>query len=512
MAARSSKAVSCTATKPLLAQCVIWVKTFFPVIFATCHMSAHELTQTTGAPLVQVLCYTSPQMRESLLHVLVINWNGREHLRDCFDSLVASPCENTRFVLVDNGSSDGSVAFVREHYGHDRRVEFLELPENLGWSGGNNAGMRRALEAGADYVFLLNNDTRVAPDVFDKTVALAEASPAIGVVAPKMVLFDQPFVVNSVGLQCSRAGASWDIGAGRLDGPEWTGTEPVIGACGGACLIRADVLKKVGLLPEAFVIYLDDLDLCLRAWDAGYEVRPCPDAVVEHKFSASMGEGDRARHKYFLATRNRFLVLLRNFPWLRLAQCLPWIVLAEAKSVGRAALDGLWWRIGAHARTWAHTLRSLPGTLRYRRERRMRGLSMGRFWPMIHRERLFCPGVELPVDGWYSSCQAEGHSIRPISARAWMDTTGGQLRIFHANCYPHLDSTCIRVEAGGKRLAVLSTRKAETALVDVPPGRVTFVAERIFRTEETGALTEFGGWLSLEQEGLATPGNTSDGC
>ncbi len=439
-------------------------------------------------------------MTEPLLYVLVINWNGREHLRDCFDSLLASPYANVRFVLVDNGSTDGSVAFVREDYGHDPRVEFLELPENLGWSGGNNAGMRRALEAGAKYVFLLNNDTRVAPNMFEKTVTLAESSPDIGVVAPKMVLFNQPFVINSVGLLCSRAGASWDIGAGRLDGPEWDGLEPVIGACGGALLIRADVLEKTGLLPEEFVIYLDDLDLCLRVWDAGYRVLPCPEAVVEHKFSASMGEGDRARHKYFLATRNRFLVVLRNFPWLRIAQCLPWIALAEARSLGRAALDGLWWRIPAHFRAWIYAITSLPASVPYRAERRKRGLAMGRFWPMIHRDRLFCPGVELPQDGWYAPCRVKGRLVRPMSARAWIDTSGGQLRVFHANCYPHLGLTRVRVEAGGKTLAVLSTGEAETVALEAPPGRIMFVAERIFHAGETGALTEYGGWISLEQE------------
>jgi GT2 family glycosyltransferase len=439
-------------------------------------------------------------MSEPLLHVLVINWNGREHLRDCFDSLLTSHYENARFVLVDNGSTDGSAAFVREQYGHDPRVEILELPKNHGWSGGNNAGMRRALDAGAEYVFLLNNDTRVAPDVFEKTVALAESHPEIGVVAPKMVLFGQPFVINSVGLLCSRAGASWDLGAGRLDSPQWDRLEPVIGACGGACLIRTEALRKTGLLPEAFVIYLDDLDLCLRVWDAGYEVRPCPDAAVEHKFSASMGEGGRARYKYYLATRNRFLVVLRNFPLLRIAQCLPWIVLAELKSLGRAALDGLWWRIGAHFRAWASALVNLPGALRWRRERKKQGLSMGRFWPMIHREHLFCPGVELPCDGWYAPCSVEGHSLRPMSSTAWTDTAGGQLRVFHANCYPHLGLTRVRVEARGETLAVLSTLGVDAVLLEVPPGRILFFAERIFGPEETGALTEFGGWVSVQPE------------
>ena len=451
-------------------------------------------------------------MNEPLLHVLVINWNGREHLRDCFDSLLESRHENVRFVLVDNGSTDGSVAFVRERYGHDRRVEILELGENLGWSGGNNAGIRRALEAGAAYVFLLNNDTRVHAGVFEKTVALAERSPEVGVVAPKMVLFDQPFVLNSVGLLCSRAGASWDIGAGRLDGAEWDGHAPVIGACGGACLIRTGMLARTGLLPEEFVIYLDDLDLCLRAWDAGYEVRPCPEAVVEHKFSASMGEGDRARHKYFLATRNRFLVVLRNFPWHRLVECLPWLALAEAKSLGRAALDGAWWRIAAHARAWVSVCRLLPAVFRERRLRRRNGLESGRFWPFIHREHLFCPGVALPRDGWYRPITAGGRPARPMSAQAWLDTAGGQLRIFHANCYPALGPTCVRLEARGETLAVLSTRGAETTIVEVPAGRVYFVAERIFRAEETGALTEYGGWISVETDAFAANGNDNHGC
>ncbi len=446
----------------------------------------------------RLLCYTSARMSEPLLHVLVINWNGREHLDGCFESLLSAQYGNIRFVLVDNGSSDGSVAYVRERYGHDARVEFLELPENLGWSGGNNAGMLRAMEAGAAYVFLLNNDTRVDANVFENTIALAESFPQVGVVAPKMVLFGQRCVLNSVGLFCTPAGTSWDIGAGRLDGPRWNGGEAVVGACGGACLIRTEALKKTGLLPEEFVIYLDDLDLCLRIWDAGYEVRPCPDAVVEHKFSASMGEGERAKYKYFLATRNRFLVVFRNFSCLRILQSAPWIALAEARSLGRAVLDGLWWRIGAHFRAWIYTIIRLPSLLAYRQARKRLGLSMGRFWLMMHRGELFCPGVELPQDGWYKSRSVEGREVRPMSATAWIDTEGGQLRVFHANCYPHLGATQVRMEVKGKTLALLSASHMETVQVEVPTGRLMFVAERIFHAEETGALTEYGGWISVE--------------
>jgi hypothetical protein len=136
---------------------------------------------------------------------------------------------------------------------------------------------------------------------------------------------------------------------------------------------------------------------------------------------------------------------------------------------------------------------------------------MGRFWPMIHREHLFCPGVELPQDGWYAALPFQGRSVRPISSTAWMDTPGGQLRILHANCYPHLGSTRVRVEARGETLAVLSTSGADTVHLSVPPGRLVFVAERIFRAEDTGALTEYGGWISVKPEDSTAPGKQLDG-
>ena len=188
-----------------------------------------------------------------------------------------------------------------------------------------------------------------------------------------------------------------------------------------------------------------------------------------------------------------------NFPWSRIAQCLPWIALAEARSLGRAALEGLWWRFDAHFRAWSHVIANFPALLLYLRERRLRGLSMGRFWPMIHRGLLFCPGIELPLYGWYPPCIVQGHQVRPMSAKAWIDSPGGQLRIFHANCYPHLGPTRVRVEAGEETLAFLSTRGSDTTRLEVPPARICFVAEHVFRAEETGALIDCGGWISVEQ-------------
>ncbi len=434
-----------------------------------------------------------------LVHVLVINWNGLEHLEACFDSLLASTWSNAQFVLVDNGSTDASVAFVQERYGNDPRVRCLECGTNLGWSGGNNVGLRRALEAGADYIFLLNNDTAMAPDALEHCVRMAQSDPGIGAVAPKMVLFDQPDILNSVGIECSSIGAAWDKGVARLDSARWNLPEEVIGACGGACLIRADALEKTGLLPEEFDCFLDDLDLCLRLWNAGYHIKSCPQAQVRHKFSATYGHGSRARRKYYLNTRNRFRLLLRHFPLAKLLRNSPRILLGELRALGRGTLDGDLWKWPAHARAWLAAVRYLPAALRERRRRRGLGQHIGRFWPMVHTSQMFCPGAPIPQNGWYEPCTIHKETFQPMARHAWMDIHQGRLSITLANPHPHLGEVELIVTLpGGKSLRLrTASRFHEEVLVN--GGVLHIEACRIFPAEDTGLPMDTGAWLRIEQ-------------
>lgn len=432
------------------------------------------------------------------VHVLVINWNGLEHLQACFDSLLAGTYPNARYVLVDNGSTDDSVAFTRARYGE--RVEILALGRNLGWSGGNNAGMARALEAGADYVFLLNNDTATAPDALDRLVAMAEARPETGALAPKMVLFHAPEIINSVGLECSIIGSSWDKGVGRLDAPRWNVSERVIGVCGGAFFLRASALRKTGLLPEDFEIYLDDLDLSLRLWDAGYEIWSCPEAVVRHKFSATLGQGRRARWKYYLNTRNRFRVILRNFPVRTWPGIEVPVLIGECRALGRALLDGEAWRVWAHVRAWGSGLLYHRQAWLERRRRRDRGLTPGRFWPLLRRDILFCPGALLPEQGWYPSRVFRGESLRPMGRRAWMEAPPGRLRLLHANCYPALGVTEVTVRMNGVDVTTLSTRDLEAVDLDTAGGRLELEARNVFEAEATGEVVDLGGWIRVDSK------------
>jgi GT2 family glycosyltransferase len=440
------------------------------------------------------------RMSAPLVHVIVINWNGLEHIDACFETLLESTYPNVRFVLLDNGSTDGSVARVRERFGGDSRVELVETGANLGWSGGNNVGIRRALDANADYVFLLNNDTAISPDAIERLVADAEAGETIGALAPKMVLFDQPDILNSLGVECSIIGNGWDRGLGRLDRPKWDTPTETLGVCGGAMFIRAAALERAGLLPEDFGIYLDDLDLSMRIWNAGYCIRTCPAARVRHKFSATMGEGKRARQKYYLNTRNRFRLVLRNFPTRHAPMVVSALIHGEIKAVGRAVLDGEYWRVPAHVRAWLSALAYLPKAIIERIQRKTRGYGTCKFWQMIRRDTLYFRGMELPDAGWYAARDVAGARLRPIAGRAESKAAANRLRISHANAYPELGATDVSLECEGHARVTLSTQSRDEYRIEDAAGRLLFVANRIFDADDTGELADFGGWLRVEPE------------
>lgn len=442
--------------------------------------------------------YFGAMMAEPRIHVLIINWNGREHLDACYRSLLAQDYDNARFVLVDNASADDSVALVRDSFGHDPRVGVLECERNLGWSGGNNRGMEAAIADGADYVFLLNNDTAVEPDCLRRLVEMAEARPQTGALAPKMLMFKERQIINSIGLECSIVGACWDRGLGRVDDERWNATMPVIGVSGGAAFFRTAALEKAGLLPEDYEIYLDDLELCLRVWNAGYTVQTCPEAVVYHKFSATMGEGEKLRRKYYLNVRNRWRLMLRNFPISRALPVAVMTAVGEARAVGRALLDGEAWKAGVHARAWLDALRYLPTVWAERRERKRRGIRKCRFWRHIRWRPMFFAGAELPEDGWYQPRIIAGEEFRPIARYATATLEPGRYRIIHGNPYAALGPARVTVRCGGKAVAKLATKSRGMADVHVDGAPLSFESGRVFWAEHTGERIDIGGWLRVE--------------
>lgn len=256
--------------------------------------------------------HESPRM--PLVCIILLNWNQRQLTADCLKSLHSVTHPPFQVVLVDNASTDDSVAFVREHY---PEVVILENRENLGFSEGNNVGIRYALAQGADYLLLLNNDTEVAPDFLAELFAVADSASDIGIVGPKMYYYDQPQTI-----WCAGNKVIWPMGHTiRLQAEEQEMTsrsheapQPVdfITAC--ALLIKREVVDKVGILDARYFIYFDEADWCLAAKEIGYRVLYVPTARIWHKVSASMGATSPATDYYmdrnsllFVAKRRRGL-------------------------------------------------------------------------------------------------------------------------------------------------------------------------------------------------------------
>ncbi|HUV39484.1 MAG TPA: glycosyltransferase family 2 protein [Planctomycetota bacterium] len=225
---------------------------------------------------------TTPEPRVTNI---VLNWNGCEDSADCLASLQRVTYANRRVMVVDNGSTDNSVAFLRERYPD---IDYVENDRNLGFAEGNNVGIRRALSAGADWVMLLNNDTTVEPEFLSTLVSSAAADETIGIIGPQINREDAPDRVWFAGGRiCLWSGWSWHVGNHRRDRGQYRGLVDEDYQTGACMMISRRVLETVGELDAGYVSYFEDGDLCLRAKQAGFRVVCCRDARIHHKVSGS---------------------------------------------------------------------------------------------------------------------------------------------------------------------------------------------------------------------------------
>jgi GT2 family glycosyltransferase len=248
--------------------------------------------------------------------VVVLTWNGRALTMDCLRSLEAVATPNVRVMVVDNASTDGTVAAIRARYGE--RVEVVVNAANLGYAGGNNAGIRRALDDGARFLLLLNNDTTVAPDFIDELLG-AMHDPAIGIAAPK-IYFAEPSdrIWYAGGEIFLWRGIARHTGIRQTDRGQHDSARDVDYASGCALLARREVFERVGLLDESYRAYFEDADLCVRAARAGFRVRYVPAAKVWHRISASTGgQVSRAKVRRKLESSWRFFrAHARPYHWI----------------------------------------------------------------------------------------------------------------------------------------------------------------------------------------------------
>jgi GT2 family glycosyltransferase len=263
---------------------------------------------------------------------VIVNWNGRDHLRDCLPALAQQTLPDHEVIVVDNGSRDGSVAWLRAaHPG----VRVVALDTNLGFARGNNLGMHLAR---APFVVALNNDTIPAPTFLAELLRPFGQSDDIGMVAGVLVFAHRPTLVASAGIAVQRNGLALDLWAGRAVARLPGEPLEIFGPSGGAAAYRRELLDDVGLFAPSFWMYLEDADLAWRARLRGWRCLLAPAARVQHVYSASSGQGSPLKQR--LLARNRLRLLLRCLPRAQLLRWLPAIVGYDLLAAGYGLLRG----------------------------------------------------------------------------------------------------------------------------------------------------------------------------
>ncbi len=272
-------------------------------------------------------------------YVIVPNWNGKDGLRACLDSLQAQTLA-AHIIVVDNGSIDGSIELLEAEYPD---IELIRHTVNKGYAGGVNPGFRRAIEDDAPYAAPFNNDAVADTDWLKKLVEHLDAHPEIGIAACKVLTADGQGI-DSTGDQFTVWGLPFPRGRGESDINKYDGQTEIFGASGAASLYRVKMLEAVGLLDEDFFAYYEDVDLSFRAQLAGWKVDFVPEAFVYHEIST---------------TSNR----IKGFTTYQTLKNLPMLLF---KNVPRHYLWRVTWRF-----MFAYSLFSI------------RAVSRGQMWPAI---------------------------------------------------------------------------------------------------------------------------------
>jgi GT2 family glycosyltransferase len=254
---------------------------------------------------------------------VVVNWNGAKLLPDCLAAL-ARLRRPAHVLVVDNGSTDGSAEAVAAFPG----CEWLPLERNHGFAAANNVGLRRALAAGARFIAIVNTDVQVEPDWLDRLVEAAEAHPEAGILGGLLLFADDPERVNSTGLVLDRLGRALDRDFGVPLAALATEEGPVTGVTGGAALLRAEALRRIGLFDPAYFAYYEDVDLSLRAAALGIGAYYVPAARARHGYGKSFGPGS-PRQKYLLA-RNHMRFVATHLPVARVLALVPALTILRA--------------------------------------------------------------------------------------------------------------------------------------------------------------------------------------
>lgn len=256
-------------------------------------------------------------VKEPKVTILILNWNGCQKTIKCLKSLQKITYHNYQIVVVDNGSIDNSVEKIKDKFPH---IALIQNKKNLGFAAGNNVGIKYALKSGADYVFLLNNDTVAEPEFLGELIKIGEGNANVGAVQCKILRENDHTIVDSVGQVFFPVRGAKDIQSGDPDEGKFDEVQEIFGACAAAALFKSKIFKEVGMFEEDFFCIFEDVDLSWRIRLAGYRILLAPKSVVYHERGVS---GKSTSQSRYYASRNQLYLVIKYYPLALILQFFP---------------------------------------------------------------------------------------------------------------------------------------------------------------------------------------------
>lgn len=241
-----------------------------------------------------------------IISIIVPNWNGKQYLKKCLSSLLKQDYSGIEIILVDNGSSDGSVEFVEQNYPD---IVIVSHKTNLGFAQGINSGIKVSR---GKYLATLNNDTEADSEWISRLVRVMESDSEIGCCASKMLRYYDRDIIDSAGVILYQNGNAYDRGANERDTGQYESQVEVFGACAGAALYRRRMLEDIGLFDGDYFAYLEDVDLSFRMHIFGWKCIFVPDAIVYHIHSATSKQA--SPFKLYHLERNKLWNMWKYYP------------------------------------------------------------------------------------------------------------------------------------------------------------------------------------------------------
>lgn len=261
-----------------------------------------------------------------MVYIILVNYNGFADTIECLNSLREIDYKDYKVIVVDNASSDNSLKKLSDIA--DKDLIILNSSDNIGFAGGNNIGIQYALEDGAEYVLLLNNDTIVTADFLSRLMNCAKEQGQNAIISPKiMYAYDRQRIWFAGGTFDPISGRTAHIGINEPDHGEYDVTKEVSFISGCCMLIPAHAIRKTGLMDESYFLYCEDLDYCCRFLKSGFKIVYCPVSVIYHKVSASTGKQSgtavyyTVRNKFFIIKEyisKKYQLTARTYTWLEI--------------------------------------------------------------------------------------------------------------------------------------------------------------------------------------------------